>query len=49
MSEHRIVELHFHTFKVGNEWLWRWGWDLINHRLFAVDLGPVGIALKLIK
>ena len=45
---HKVLELHFHTFKVGSKWLWRWGWDRVNDRLLAVDLGPIGIAVKLI-
>ncbi|KKL91146.1 hypothetical protein LCGC14_1897660 [marine sediment metagenome] len=42
---HRVFEFHFHTFRVGGKLLWRWGWDRLKNGV-AVDLGPVGLAIK---
>lgn len=43
---HRVVELHFHTFKIGGRRLWLWGWDRLKNGMVAVDLGPVAVAFK---
>lgn len=43
---HRVVEFHFHTFKVGSKRLWLWGWDRLPNGLLAVDLGPIAIGIR---